>query len=238
VESGRARVNVLYPPHALFPTHQRIPIKPRPFHRRDQREPEHRINERIRAREVRVIVAATGAQLGVMRTDEAIAKAKSYGLDLVEVAANAQPPVCRIVDYGKYRYEQAKQEKERKHAVTKVKEVKFRANIDEHDYMTKIRHAEEFLDKGNKLKIGLQFRGREMAHQEIGRAVLERVKQDLATMAHVDMEPKMAGRALSMTLSPLPANKRKRRFTAPEGEYVEDVEHDEDDDDDGEHDEG
>ncbi len=95
--------------------------KPRPFHRRDQREPEHRINERIRAREVRVIVAATGAQLGVMRTDEAIAKAKSYGLDLVEVAANAQPPVCRIVDYGKYRYEQAKQEKERKHAVTKVK---------------------------------------------------------------------------------------------------------------------
>jgi translation initiation factor IF-3 len=102
--------------------------------------------------------------------------------------------------------------------------------------MTKIRHAEEFLDKGNKLKIGLQFRGREMAHQEIGRAVLERVKQDLATMAHVDMEPKMAGRALSMTLSPLPANKRRRRFTAPEGEYIEDEDHDEDEEeDDDEH---
>jgi translation initiation factor IF-3 len=165
-----------------------------------------------------------------MRTEDAIRKAKSYGLDLVEVASNAVPPVCRIVDYGKFRYDLAKQEKERKHTVSKVKEVKFRANISEHDYMTKIRHAEEFLDKGNKLKVGLQFRGREMAHQEIGRAVLERVKQDLATMAHVDMEPKMAGRALGMTLSPLPANKRKRRFTAPDEEYVEDVhEHDDDD---------
>jgi translation initiation factor IF-3 len=163
-----------------------------------------------------------------MRTEDAVRKAKSYGLDLVEVASNAVPPVCRIVDYGKFRYDLAKQEKERKHVVSKVKEVKFRANISEHDYLTKIRHAEEFLDKGNKLKVGLQFRGREMAHQEIGRAVLERVKQDLATMAHVDMEPKMAGRSLGMTLSPLPANKRKRRFTAPDEEYVEDVEdHDE-----------
>jgi translation initiation factor IF-3 len=204
-----------------------LPIKkPRPFQRRDNREPEHRINERIRAREVRVIVAATGDQLGVMRTEDAIRKAKSYGLDLVEVAASAQPPVCRIVDYGKFRYEQAKHDKERKHTVTKVKEVKFRANISEHDYLTKIRHAEEFLDKGNKLKVGLQFRGREMAHQEIGRAVLQRVKEDLATMAHVDMEPKMAGRSLGMTLSPLPANKRKRRFTAPDEEYVEDEEDD------------
>lgn len=165
-----------------------------------------------------------------MRTEDAIRKAQSYGLDLVEVAATAQPPVCRIVDYGKFRYELAKHEKEKKHTVNKVKEIKFRANIDEHDYMTKIRHAEDFLDKGNKLKIGLQFRGREMAHQEIGRAVMERVKQDLATMAHVDMEPKMAGRALGMTLSPLPANKRKRRFTAPEQPYEEDVEDHEEDD--------
>jgi translation initiation factor IF-3 len=163
-----------------------------------------------------------------MRTEDAIRKAKSYGLNLVEVAPTAQPPVCRIVDYGKFRYEQAKHEKEKKHSVNKVKEIKFRANIDEHDYMTKIRHAEEFLDKGNKLKIGLQFRGREMAHQEIGRAVMERVKQDLATMAHVDMEPKMAGRALGMTLSPLPANKRKRRFTSPAESDGEDTEtHDE-----------
>jgi translation initiation factor IF-3 len=170
---------------------------------------------------VRVVLATTGDQLGVMRTEDAIQKAKSYGLDLVEVAPSAQPPVCRIVDYGKFRYEQAKHEKDKKHSVTKVKEIKFRANIDDHDYMTKIRHAEEFLDKGNKLKIGLQFRGREMAHQEIGRAVMERVKADLATMAHVDMEPKLAGRALGMTLSPLPANKRKRRFTAPDEPFDE-----------------
>jgi len=181
------------------------------------------VNERIRAREVRVILAATNEQLGVLRTDDAIKKARSYGLDLVEIASTANPPVCRIVDYGKFCYDLAKQEKDRKTAVSKVKEIKFRANIDEHDYMTKIRHAEDFLDKGNKLKVGLQFRGREMAHQENGRAVMERVKEDLATMAHVDMEPKMAGRALGMTLSPLPANKRKRRWTAPETEYVEDV---------------
>ena len=182
-------------------------------------------------REVRVILAATGEQLGVMRTEDAVQKAKSYGLDLVEVAPNAQPPVCRIVDYGKFRYELAKHEKDRKHSVTKVKEIKFRANIDEHDYMTKIRHAEEFLDKGNKLKVGLQFRGREMAHQEIGRAVMERVKGDLATMAHVDMEPKLTGRALGMTLSPLPANKRRRRFTAPDEPFVEDEEDDDAEDD-------
>jgi translation initiation factor IF-3 len=188
---------------------------------------EHRINDRIRAREVRVVIAATNEQLGVLKIEDALRKAKSLGLDLVEVASTATPPVCRIVDYGKFRYEQAKQEKDKKQAVSKVKEIKFRANIDEHDYMTKVRRAEDFLDKGNKLKIGLQFRGREMAHQEIGMAVMQRVKVDLATMAHVDMEPKLTGRALGMTLSPLPANKRKRRFSK-----VGDVFHDEDDQDD------
>ena len=187
------------------------------------------MNGRIRAREVRVIMGSTGEQLGVMKLSDALRKAQSLGLDLVEVAPTANPPVCKIVDFGKFRYDISKQEKDKKSSGTKLKEIKFRVNIDEHDYMTKIRHAEEFLDKGNKLKVGLQFRGREMAHQEIGRAVLERVKQDLATMAHVDMEPKMAGRSLGMTLSPLPANKRKRRFTAPDEEYVEDVhEHDDD----------
>jgi len=190
--------------------------------------PSVKVNGKIRAREVRVI-GLDGQQLGVLPLAEAIRQAQALAVDLVEIAPNANPPVCRIVDYGKFRYDLAKQEKERKHVVSKVKEVKFRANISEHDYMTKIRHAEEFLDKGNKLKVGLQFRGREMAHQEIGRAVLERVKQDLATMAHVDMEPKMAGRSLGMTLSPLPANKRKRRFTAPDEEYVEDVEDHDDD---------
>lgn len=193
---------------------------------------EHRINDRIRAREVRVVIAATNEQLGILKIEDALRKAKSLGLDLVEVAATANPPVCRIVDYGKFRYEQAKQEKDKKQAVSKVKEIKFRANIDEHDYMTKVRRAEDFLDKGNKLKIGLQFRGREMAHQEIGMAVMQRVKEDLNTMAHVDMEPKLTGRSLGMTLSPLPANKRKRKFSK-----AGDVFHDEDDHDDEDGDE-
>lgn len=189
-----------------------------------------RINERIRAREVRVIVAANNQQLGVLRLDEAIRRARSMGLDLVEIAPNAQPPVCRIVDFGKFRYDLSKQEKDKKQATTKVKEVKFRVNIDEHDYITKVRHAEDFLDKGNKVKVHLQFRGREMAHQELGMNVVKRVREDLVGMAHVDMEPKLVGRAIGMTLSPLPAGKRQRKFTKhgellePEPEDIEDPE--------------
>lgn len=166
-----------------------------------------------------------------MPTNEAIRKARAAGLDLVEIAPAAQPPVCRIVDFGKFRYDLSKQEKEKKNHAGKVKEIKFRVNIDSHDYLTKVRHGEEFLDKGNKVKVVLQFRGREMAHQDLGMDLMLRVKADLSTMGHVDMEPKKVGRAISMTLSPLPAGKRKRKFTAPEGEYEEDV-HDEDDDED------
>ena len=190
-----------------------------------------RINERIRAREVRVILAATNEQLGVLRLDEAIRRARAMGLDLVEIAPNAQPPVCRIVDFGKFRYELSKQEKEKKHVVHKVKEVKFRVNIDEHDYLTKVRHAEDFLDKGNKVKVHLQFRGREMAHQDLGMLVVRRVRDDLSGMAHVDMEPKLVGRAIGMTLSPLPAGKRHRKFTK-HGEILEPQaeDHDEDED--------
>lgn len=169
---------------------------------------------------MRVILAATNEQLGVMRLDEAIRRARGLGLDLVEIAPNAQPPVCRIVDFGKFRYDLAKQEKEKKHTVSKVKEIKFRVNIDAHDYLTKIRHAEDFLDKGNKVKIQLQFRGREMAHQNLGLLVVQRVRDDLSGMAHVDMEPKLVGRAVGMTLSPLPANKRHRKFTK-HGEILE-----------------
>ncbi|MFZ0708963.1 MAG: translation initiation factor IF-3 [Terrimicrobiaceae bacterium] len=172
-----------------------------------------RVNERIRAREVRVINGVTNQQMGVMRIEEALKHARSIGLDLIEVAPGAQPPVCRIVDFGKFRYDLSKQEKEKKNTAGKVKEVKFRVNIDEHDYLTKIRHAEEFLDKGNKVKIHLQFRGREMAHQELGMEVVHRVKNDLTTMGHVDMEPKLVGKAIGMTLSPLPAGKRKRKFS-------------------------
>ncbi|MFZ4682471.1 MAG: translation initiation factor IF-3, partial [Terrimicrobiaceae bacterium] len=114
-----------------------------------------RVNERIRAREVRVINSVNNEQLGVMRIEDALRTARSLGMDLIEIAANAQPPVCRIVDFGKFRYDLAKQEKDKKNTAGKVKEVKFRVNVAEHDYLTKIRHAEEFLDKGNKVKIHL-----------------------------------------------------------------------------------
>jgi translation initiation factor IF-3 len=172
-----------------------------------------RVNGKIRAREVRVILAATGQQLGVMKTPDALRKAMEYGLDLVEVAPMAEPPVCRIVDFGKYKYEQAKHDKDKKHnAAAKMKEIKFRVNIDQHDYETKLRHAEEFLDKGNKVRVILQFRGREMAHQELGLELMQKIKADLAQMALVEQEPKMQGRTVLMTLAALPANKRKRHY--------------------------
>lgn len=167
-----------------------------------------------------MINSVNNEQLGVMRIEDALRTARSFGMDLIEIAANAQPPVCRIVDFGKFRYDLAKQEKEKKNTAGKVKEVKFRVNVGEHDYLTKIRHAEEFLDKGNKVKIHLQFRGREMAHQNLGMDVVRRVKGDLVTMGHVDMEPKLVGKAIGMTLSPLPAAKRKRKFSKA-GEVLE-----------------
>ena len=154
-------------------------------------------------------------------------------MDLVEIAPTANPPVCKIVDFGKFRYDIAKQEKDKRPSGTKLKEIKFRVNIDAHDYLTKIRHGEEFLDKGNKVRVQLQFRGREMAHQEFGMQLMERVKGDLAGMSQVEMEPKIAGRNVTMTLSPLPAARRKRRFAAPTGDESEataDTGADEDDD--------
>ncbi len=194
-----------------------------------------RVNQRIRAREVRVIVGSTNEQLGVLRTSDALKKAQQLGLDLVEISPNASPPVCKIVDYGKYRYEAAKAEKDRKHATSRLKEVKFRANISEHDYMTKIRHAEEFLDKGNKVKLTLQFRGREMAHQEIGMEVVMRAGKDLDGVAQIENPARKAGRQINMVLAPLPANKRNRKFAPPEEPFVEDVpdeadDHEEDED--------
>jgi translation initiation factor IF-3 len=174
---------------------------------------------------VRVIVASTNEQLGVIKLQDALRRAQHLGLDLVEVAPNANPPVCRIVDFGKFRYELAKQEKDKKQSASRLKELKFRVNIDEHDYVTKIRRGEQFLDKGNKLKIQLQFRGREMAHKDLGEAVMRRVRDDLAGMAVVEMPAKQVGKSINMTLSPLPAAKRKRKFSVAEQD-VEDLEDD------------
>ena len=158
-----------------------------------------------------------------MKLSDAIRHAQSLGLDLVEVAATANPPVCRIVDFGKFKYEASKQEKDKRNTGSKLKEVKFRVNIDDHDYLTKIRHGEGFLDKGNKVRVQLQFRGREMAHQEFGMQLMEKVRDDLAGMSQVEMEPKIAGRNVTMTLSPLPAARRKRRFSVQADDVEEEA---------------
>jgi len=195
------------------------------------------VNQRIRAREVRVIVAASGQQLGVLKIQDALRAAQNAGLDLVEVAPTANPPVCRIVDFGKFKYEISKQDKEKKQASSKLKEIKFRVNISEHDYETKLRHAEEFLDRGNKVRVQLQFRGRENAHKELGVQLMNKISEDLSTMSNVEQAPKLMGRAITMTLAPLPAAKRKRKFAKME--FLPEDEADSDDhDDQDDHDEG
>ena len=149
-----------------------------------------------------------------MRLSDALRKAQSLGQDLVEIAPTANPPVCKIVDFGKFRYDISKHSKDKRPAGARLKEIKFRVNIDEHDYMTKVRHAEEFLDRGNKVRVQLQFRGREMAHQELGIQLVGKVRDDLSSMSQVETEPKIAGRNITMTLAPLPSNRRRRKFTA------------------------
>jgi translation initiation factor IF-3 len=147
-----------------------------------------------------------------MITSEALKVAKARGLDLVEVSANANPPVCRIVNYGKYKYDQKKKEKEHPKKTSKLKEVKFRVGIDPHDYEIKMTRGEHFLADGDKLRIQLMFKGRQLAHKEIGFQLMQRVKEDFSGMAHVDMEPRAAGRNIMMMLSPLPEHQRKRKF--------------------------
>src|SRR5438093_7125762 len=147
-----------------------------------------------------------------MKLSDALRKAQGIGLDLVEIAPTANPPVCKIVALGKFRYDISKHEREKKPAGAKLKEIKFRVNIDDHDYLTKIRHGEEFLDRGNKVRVQLQFRGREMAHQEFGMQLVHKVRDDLSGMSQVEMEPKITERNITMTLAPLPASRRKRRF--------------------------
>ena len=160
-------------------------------------------------------MGSTSEQLGVMKLTDALRKAQGLGLDLVEIAPTANPPVCKIIDFGKFRYDISKQTKDKRPSGARLKEIKFRVNIDDHDYLTKIRHGEEFLDRGNKVRVQLQFRGREMAHQEFGMQLVEKVRDDLSGMSQVEMNPKITGRNITMTLAPLPANRRKRRFTTP-----------------------
>lgn len=195
------------------------PNKPANRQKRDQgnKTPQIRVNDRIRAPKVRV-VTAKGDQLGVMNTRDALAKAKEIGLDLVEVAPNADPPVCRLIDYGKYKYMQAKLQKTNKAKVTKMKEVKLRVGTDVNDYNVKMARTEQFLDHGHKVRFQLRFRARENAHKELGMEMMAKVVEDMKTMAQVDQVAKLAGNTVTMVLAPLPANQRVKKFKKYEDE--------------------
>lgn len=184
------------------------PFPPRTF---TPPAPFTRVNGKIRAREVRVI-DSDKKQLGILPLGEAINLARTQGVDLVEIAPNATPPVCRLVDFGKYRYEQAKQEKEaRKHQhANKVKEVQLSPNIDPHDFGVKLQHAINFLCEDMKVKVTLRFRGREMAHKEFGFQQVEKFVASLTPFAHPDAPPKLIGKGINVMLSPLPRNKRAK----------------------------
>ncbi len=176
-----------------------------------------RKNERIRVREIRLI-GPDAKQIGIVPTHQALQLARAHGLDLVEIPPRARPPVCRILDFVKYQYEQAKKGKDTKHAASRIKEVKFRVRIEQHDYMVKLRRGEEFLHHGNKVKLTLMFRGREMEHQDLGFDVIRRAVADLQHIGTSDSEPRMAGRNITLIMAPLPPNKRKLKYNEPPGE--------------------
>lgn len=161
------------------------------------------MNGAIRAREVRLI-DETGANIGVVSTDDALERAEKAELDLVEISPEADPPVCKIMDYGKYKFQEQKKaaEARKKQKTFEIKEIKMRPSIDDHDYETKLKAIRRFFDGGDKVKVTLRFRGREMAHQDLGMAVLQRVKADTEEIAKVEAEPKLEGRQMLMVLAP------------------------------------
>ena len=163
----------------------------------------NRVNDEITAAQIRLI-GAEGEQVGVMNLDEALMAAESAELDLVEIQPNGDPPVCRLMDFGKFQFQQNKKRKDsrKKQAQVQLKEVKFRPGTEEGDYQTKLRNLKRFLDHGDKTKVTLWFRGREMAHQELGHKLLQRVEADLEDMAKVEQRPRLEGRRLSMVMSP------------------------------------
>lgn len=177
-----------------------------------------RVNERIRVREVRLI-DDQGNQLGIVPTPEAMNMAKERGLDLVEVAPQANPPVCKLLDYGKYKFEQEKKSREskKKQKQLRLKEIRMQPKIESHDLKFKTKHIREFLDEGNKVKVTVRFRGREMAHTELGRDVLDRILVELGEGYHVDRKPSMEGRFMSMIVGPQ-TKRPKRPKEASSGE--------------------
>lgn len=180
-------------------------VSPNPRPRRNEPQDLVRRNEQIRAREVRVI-GAEGEQLGILSRMEAIAKAREAGFDLVEVAAAADPPVCRIMDYGKFKYEaqKKKQEAKKRQTIIQIKEIKLRPKTDEHDYQTKLGHIRRFIEGGDRCKVTIFFRGREIVHKDRGQTMLDRVVEDTKEIAKVEQEARAEGRTLFMMLTPLP----------------------------------
>lgn len=164
---------------------------------------ELQINEEIRDKELRVI-GSNGEQLGIMSVSQALAKAESLNLDLVKIAPQAKPPVCKIMDYGKYRFEQAKREKEarKNQHVVDIKEIRLSLNIDTHDFNTKLAHAKRFIEGGNKIKVSIRFRGREMGHPELGMDVMQKFAEACADFANIEKPAKLEGRSMLMFLSP------------------------------------
>ncbi len=164
----------------------------------------YRVNEQIDAREVR-LVDENGRMVGIVPLREALERAHDLGLDLVEVAPQATPPVCKILDYGKFKYEQQKKAAaaRKKQKQVELKEIKMRPNIDENDYQVKMRKVKEFLEEGDKVKITMRFRGREVTHPEIAMQVMDRVREDVATLGKVEQMPRLEGRQMVMVLAPL-----------------------------------
>ena len=164
---------------------------------------ELQINEEIRDKELRII-GSNGEQLGIMSASQALSKAESMNLDLVKIAPQAKPPVCKIMDYGKYRFEQAKREKEARkdQHVVDVKEIRLSLNIDTHDFNTKLAHAKRFVEAGNKIKVSIRFRGREMGHPELGMDVMQKFAESCAEFANIEKPAKLEGRSMLMFLGP------------------------------------
>ena len=177
-----------------------------------------RINEEIRIREVRV-TDENGEQLGIMQTRDALKLAEERHLDLVEVAPKARPPVCKIMDFGKYRYEQQKRDKEarKKQKVVTIKEVKLRPNIEQHDFEVKLKNAQRFIEEGNKVKVTIMFRGRELSHPEIGSKILDDIAKALSDNVSVERSAKLEGKNMTMILSPK-AQKNKKTTTTKGGD--------------------
>jgi translation initiation factor IF-3 len=200
VEADAARV---YRPRAHVNHRRTTTIARRPHNAPPQRETGPRINDRIRSPEIRLI-GADGENVGVVTPARAMAMAEEAGLDLVEISPNAEPPVCKIMDFGKYKYETQKREAEarKKQHIIEIKEIKFRPGTDTHDYDVKMRSVVKFLTEGDKVKVTLRFRGREMAHQELGLELLKRVEEDVAELGKIESFPRLEGRQMVMMIGP------------------------------------